>query len=316
MQQKGLLLTLFIFTAILTSCVTAKQKTNDELFTPSYISSRGYGKSAEASKSAALSELSRYFSSKISVKSVGKTLAVDGESHEKVEEVAQVLSDTKLFAVHYTKSEYNKNTKQYESVAYIEREEAWKIFEPKLKEKLKRFYNLYSEAAKETEPFLQLKLFNEAKKFREEALKLLQFAYALSPDKASLYSREEEALTKLDSDITLVKEQCTLCVKYNSTSKPLEGSVEKLLSKKGFILTDKKPRYICTVSITENKTENAAGIFFSPSVTITITQTAEGAPLFSWSNTFRRMGASNESVAHERMYREIRNSMNEILDEE
>lgn len=295
------------------SCTTVKQDKNDELFTSDYISARGYGHSIDGSKSSALSELSRYFSTQINVHAVGKTVATDDGSQEQIEEIVQVLSNTELFAVHYTKPVYNKIAQQYEIIAYIDREEAWKIFEPKLREKLNLFYSIYQEAIASNEPFTQLQLLQKAEKYTADASKFLQFAYALSSEKSAQYSSENASLDNFNVNTIQAKSQCTISIKCSKTSEALKAAVEDILNKSNFTLTDNKPNYICTVELSENKSVMEAGVFFTPSIAITITSTVSGVDLFSWSNTFSRIGASSENVALQRMYDEVQKSIKELL---
>ena len=101
-----------------------------------YIRAVGGGASADEAKRSALAELSAYFSQTVKTETVAvSSLYNNSEKVEKKQAVNQkvkITSQTELFSVHYTETFHDKKAKSYSVCAYIPRNEAWSILEPKL----------------------------------------------------------------------------------------------------------------------------------------------------------------------------------------
>lgn len=306
---------IFLISCILCSCVsTPKPKTTglteDELFSSAYIAARGYGESEEASCQNALAALSRYFSSQIKVETAQKTIVQESVSQSRLEDITRVLSDTELFAVHYTKPKFNKTAKQYEVISYINRDEALKIYEPKIKEAIKPFLAIYSQAEIQRDLFKKTIFYLQAKNIvqNNSALKVLQFLHVLSPDEAENYADVEDKIINLNAKIKEIQTKCTVSVTLTGAMpEQIKTSIEEVLLNLGFPLSNKNTQaaYICKTKLAENKSELQAGVFFTPDLSIDIVSQQTDELVFSYKKSFARMGASTEVTAKKRMEHNI-----------
>jgi len=286
-----------------------------------YIAVRGYGQDAVSAEHNALAGVSRYFSSRISVNTAEKTLVTDHGSKSRLEDVTRILSDTTLFAVRYTKARFNKEQKNYEVIAYINREEAWQIYAPKVQQAAEAFSGLYAMGKQQNSDFRQALFLLQARELAlsSDLRSMLQFAYALYPESITIFADVQENLDTLPILLKNAQAQYTVQVHcIDDDTSQITAAVREILTDLGFSVTadQQAARYVCTLDLTKHKKELPAGIFFTPSLTITIFEN-QRTPLFSYSKTWNRIGASTESAAQQRMFHavitELRNSLPSAL---
>lgn len=286
-----------------------------------YIAVRGYGQDAVSAEHNALAGVSRYFSSRISVNTAEKTLVTDHGSKSRLEDVTRILSDTTLFAVRYTKARFNKEQKNYEVIGYINREEAWQIYAPKVQQAAEAFSGLYAMGKQQNSDFRQALFLLQAREAAQSSdlRSMLQFAYTLYPKSITIFADVQENLDTLPILLKNIQAQHTVQVHCtDDDTSQITAAVREILTDLGFSVTadQQAARYVCALDLTKNKTALPAGIFFIPSLTITIFEN-QRTPLFSYSKTLNRIGASTESAAQQRMFHavitELRNSLPSAL---
>ena len=128
----------------------------DILNNRAYIAQLGYGSTKDSAESNALAALSKFFQMNISVQAKEQTILNDSNFETTLSEEVFVQSYTELFAVHYTKPKYDKKQKQYEVIAYIDRKEAWIIYEPKINDCTSQFEQFYSDAISQNDAILKI----------------------------------------------------------------------------------------------------------------------------------------------------------------
>ena len=148
--------------------VSAPFFAEDYLGSPDFIAQRGFGKSEAEARQNALAALSRFFQVSISVNSAERTTVIDTDSRTSISEEVFVNSKAELFAVHFTKARFDRKQKIYETTAFIDREEAWKICRPRIESDLKTFEDFWSNAEKQKETLLKITEFSKAGKFADK----------------------------------------------------------------------------------------------------------------------------------------------------
>ena len=283
-----------------------------------YIAYRGYGASREAAESSARAQISRYFSMHIHVTTTAERVLVsDGTSSAKITEETFVESQTELFAVHYTAPVFSKERGTYELVAYIDRAEAWGMYEPKLRQRADEYSAWLEQARTETSPFLRaLRSYQALSCAQRNSLDaMLQFAAALYPDGAALYEQTRNGLAALPATAAQYAAQCPVLIE--SESAVVKDAVAAVLGKARFVVTDDalKAAVRCAVGVTENRQEREAGTFYTPSVSLVFSDALAdgGKPLFSYEANLERTGARNPQVAQQRAYAKIANHIQDSL---
>ena len=299
------------------SCLCFSLFAEDVLNNPAYISQTGYGGTKESAQNNALSALSKFFQMKISVSEVEHTQMTNDEVDSSITEEVFVQSQTELFAVHYTKPKYDKKQKIYEVTAYIDREEAWQIYEPKIQDCVSSFESFYFNANSKTDSFLKMAGLSKAYvNARQNKLsKKLDFAQILSPDQAAQFDATRNHLSEIEASVHKLAKQCSFFILCeNDFDETVLRAVGEFLSKFGIVIGDKKSEYLCSVKIIENKQALPAGTFYSPSFSLKISCVDE--VLFSSEGQLKKIGAKNGDVAKQRAYQAIAQSIQDTLKKE
>jgi hypothetical protein len=260
-----------------------------------------------------LSAISRYFKQNISENTASlTTVNSEGQSNNTINNEVFIKSQTELFAVHYSQSYFNEPSNEWETVAYIDRDEAWKIFEPQLKEKTDVLDSLYSDAESEPDFFRKAILFSRANKYAEENNmgQILSFALTLHPGFSSFYSFIREELADIPVKIARAKD---FSLTYIDCEKDFGNIMLSGISKalEGFSVTTDKDEaiYVCKAELTENMSELPAGTFYKPVVSINIM--GKNGGIYSFTTELGRVGASDRDIAKRRMYLAVANAIQE-----
>jgi hypothetical protein len=217
-----------------------------------------------------------------------------------------------LFAVQYTEPWYNKTASQWETVAYINRANAWEIFEPNLRQKTNAFNAMVDKAENQHEPFRKILLYIAASELaqKEELLSSFYFADVLYPLGASFFDDTRTLLSELPAKIQDKKTSSTIYVECEGD---FDGSVytavTAVFGNANFPITKEKSKaaYTSLVTIGENVQTLSAGTFYYPTITVTIVGKTDAVA--SYSKSLDRVGASDAAVAKRRAYTAIANEI-------
>ena len=186
----------------------------DILNNPAYIAQLGYGLTKDSAESNALAALSKFFQMNISVQAKEQTILNDSNFETTLSEEVFVQSYTELFAVHYTKPKYAKKQKQYEVIAYIDRKEAWIIYEPKINDCTSQFEQFYFDAISKNDAILKIaglsKAYQNAKE--NELYQKLDFAQILNPNQAEKFSETRNHLLEIEPMLRRIAKQCSISI--------------------------------------------------------------------------------------------------------
>jgi hypothetical protein len=277
-----------------------------------YIAQRGYGVDHQSAQMDSLETISRYFSTHIETKMQEVIMITDERSSGILKNETFIKSQTNLFAVNYTEPWYNRSTEKWEVVAYINRIEAWTIYEPELRRKADTFNTMYKEAERQDEHFMKILFYSNANdlSIKEELLENLAFANILYPPGASFFDDTLICLSKIPSRIEGLKPLITL---YIDCETDFDNSIYTVIStifaSQGFPVTKEEMQaaYFCKVSVNENEQILTAGVFYYPAINIYISN--RNKVIFSYSRALNRSGASNEDIARRRTYDAISNEI-------
>ena len=284
---------------------------------PNFIAQGGFGKSEVEAQQNALSSLSNFFQMTISVNSMEKTTVADAGSYSTIFEEVFVQSKTELFAVHFTKAKFDRKQKIYETIAFIDREEAWKVYKPKLENNINSFEDFYSNAQNQKEVLLQVTGLQKAEKFAKEnnLEDNLNFALIIYPESECFYEKTRNHISRIEP---LIKQLCgTFTIQIecendfnNSAVQAAKSTFEKI----GIFTTESGGEYVCCIKIRLNKKNLPAGYFYTPAVTIEVLNGER--IIFSSSEQMAKIGAKNKQVAEQRAYFAISECVSDLLNKE
>ena len=290
----------------------------DFINNPAYIAQKGFGSSQTEAENAALASLSKFFQMSIAVEAKEYTTVTNAASQSTMSEDISVKSETDLFAVHYTKAKFDKKQKLYEVTAYIDREEGWRIYKPRLEEAIRPFEKFYSDAQNQSEPILQIVGFSKAlKSARETELsKKCDFAMILNPDEMTFYEQSRENLSELQPRIRKLCSKCSVFISCETDyENRIEQAVAAYFSACGISVSkNENSTYKVIVTVNENSQTLPAGMFFTPSYKFEII--GDGNIFFSCAKELKKTGAKNEAVAKQRAFSAVATSIKQNLNEE
>ena len=275
----------------------------------SYIAAVGYGASAEEAAAMADAELGRYFSQSVetSVQAEQVAVSVSGMTTDErnIRRQTVITSSVELFAVRHTEPWRGQKAAQYAVCAYIDRAEAWQVFEPKLQAAFQRFTALHEEARRQEDAFRSLLAYGAALSCAEQdgLSDLILFSHVLFPSGARQYQSAQDMLASVPADMKRLADGCSIAVECASDCGGVVASaVAASFARLGIAVSGGSggAGYVCTVDVAENRQELPAGTFYTPSVRITVV--SKGASVHTYSRTAAKTGARNADVARQRAY--------------
>lgn len=273
-----------------------------------YIASVGRGETASGAEQNALEGISKYFSMHINVTSEEQTVSDNSGTNSILTDTSFITSETNLFAVHYETPRYDKSQKLYETVAWIDREEAWTIYEPQLTSVTVSFEKLFDSASTENDSLRKAVSYASAQKYAEQndMERKLTFAAILYPASTGLYSRPTELMSEIPSLIASLLAQISVSIECSSDSDDCIKNAA-LLSLQKFQLSStvskEEDQYVCSIKIEENRQNLTAGTFYVSSYTVSFIN--KGIAVLSCVGKIKKVGARSPGVAHVRAYKEL-----------
>jgi hypothetical protein len=279
-----------------------------------YIAQQGRGEDRAAAEDDALGQISRFFASEIESQNtrIQRSREQNDAQTSTTERVSEIYvrSQTELFSVRYSEPWYNAAEKQWHIVAYIERDEAWVIYEPRARREADKFLQLYHAAQQAAETIRQYGIYGTALNlFDTDVAPVVFFAETLHPAKAASAFRDvEEALAAIPAAMEEARSRSYISIKCDRDYEDrILAAAEKCFSVLGFPV-QKAPAgaaAVCAVGVTENETLSGGSsspvYSFRPSASITLTG-KEGV-LFSWnSQPIDRVTTATREVGRRRAY--------------
>jgi hypothetical protein len=276
-----------------------------------YIAQRGEGGSRQEAELAALAAISYYFESEINAGQSSRRVWTEqngvtaAESRTETETI--VRSQTRLVAVRYAEDPWqNPATGQWETVAYLDRNEAWILYEAQAKTVSDTLLALVKGAENETEAFVRAVRFGMAAVYAagEEFTAVREFAQVLYPAKAqALFGGADAAVSALPEKIDAARRNARVFI---DCSPDMDGLVAAAAAAawgaEGFpVERDRKAAAcVCVIRVDEGEQRLDSGVFYNPALQAAVNG-ASGA-LFSFTVKAPRQSGINPDVAKRRAY--------------
>jgi hypothetical protein len=287
-----------------------------------YIAQRGEGNTRQEAELAALSAISYYFESEISAEQssrsvwTGQNGVTNAES--RTEENTLVRSQTRMVAVRYAEDPWlNPAAGVWETVAYLDRNEAWTLYEPQAKTVSDALLVLVNAAEAEAEPFSRALRFGAASSYAEgaEFNAVRDFAQVLHPAKAGAFFGEaDQARSALPERVYSARQGATVFIDCPAD---LDGlvyqAITAALGSEGFPVERNRDAAscLCLVRVDEGVQKLDSGTFYNLSLSAVVNG-ASGA-VFSFTAQAPRQGAINPEVAKRRAYTALAAALGEAF---
>jgi hypothetical protein len=287
-----------------------------------FIAQRGRGETREAAELAAAAEIARFFTSQISVSSGYSNVITqqNGEAAESSQTSAEtfVRSQIDLFGIRYAQDAfYSRGEKQWHTLAYIDRNEAWTVYEPRFKQQADAFEALYTAAENESGRFRKVLRFEAARAYTRgrDFTEAEAFGQILNPQKMNA------SFGGIRAEIAAIPQKTDNAKRNAAVFIDCPGDFESLvtnafslaLSKEGFPIAKNRngAAVVCAVSIDEGRQQRDLGIFYYPSLRAVFSDVS-GA-LFTFNAAADRASAVTPDVAKRRAYTALAGKVKEKL---
>jgi hypothetical protein len=276
-----------------------------------YIAQTGRGKTKNGAELAALSEIAYYFVSQISAERSTSQSFTSGTAGNTVssqtDEKTKVESQLKLAVLRYAEIPYfDEAEDEYVTVAYIDRDEAWGVYEKNVAAQTGAFLELARSAEAENDPFSAALRYRAAEAFAraEEFTGVWDFALILHPAKAAAAYRESEAVIAAIPEKLYTARRAS--VVFIDCPEDYEGLIYqaavKAFSAEGFTVEAERnaAESVCAIRIDGGLQETGGGFMYYPALSASIT--GKGGVILSFSVQAERIGAVRPEVAKRRAY--------------
>jgi hypothetical protein len=276
-----------------------------------YIAERGYGQTREAAETAAATAVARYFSSQIrsSVSERATETRQDGIASQSYEaEIASyVTSELSIAGLRYAPDAfYNKAASQWETVAYIDRAEAWALYEPRFARLIAAFRALYQAAEAEGDPFKKALRLGAARAYAQgadfEAAE--SFGQILHPAKMNAaFSAVRGDIASLPQKTDAARRNATVYIDCPTDFESLVANAfSRALIAEGFPVAKARAEaaVVCAVTVDEGMQQRELGVFYFPSLQAVFT--GSSGALFTYNASAERASAVTPDVAKRRAY--------------
>jgi hypothetical protein len=242
-----------------------------------YIAQRGRGKTRAAAEAAAALEIARYITSQVSGTQGYRMTSTEtnGRGAEKTETVneARVKTEIDLFGIRYADGAfYDAARREWHAAAYIEREDAWQVYKPRVQAQADSFLKLYNAAETEEDTFKKVMRYETANAYtaKDEFTNAFIFGQILSPsDMNRDYAAVRAAVSALPQKIDNAKRGATV---YIDCSPDFEERITQAFAEcfraQGFAVskTQSGAAAVCEVTVSEGEQKRELGVFYHPSL--------------------------------------------------
>jgi hypothetical protein len=291
-----------------------------------YIAQQGQGSTRQEAELAALNGISFYFESEItseitaeeSFRQSGTGEESRSSAESRLHTSTLVRSQTRLLAVRYAEDPWvNPATGAWETAAFIDREEAWALYEPEAAKVRDTLLSLSGAAEQEGESFLRALRFNLAAAYggSPDFNAVRGFAQILHPGRARLMFAETDAIRSALPEKSYSARQGAAV--FIDCPNDLDGLVSTAaataLGAWGFPVEQNREAAscVCLIRVDPGAQTMESGTFYTPSLTGTVSGGA-GA-VFSFTAQAPRQGAINPEVGRRRAYTALAAALGEAF---
>ena len=277
-----------------------------------YIKQKGRGDSVKQAETAALSAMSRYFLTGIRDVSTER-VSVDSEGRysSTIEEETFIRSEIELFALRYTDpwlAGGAVTSGKWETVAYIDRAEAWINYEPKAQKQADAFTALFEAAENERDPLKRFFAYRAAEQYTASSdyRTTMEFGQKLAPEQMnSAFAEVRVTVAKIPQKMNEAKKAANIFVAVDTDNEgALNAALAKALGCEGWAVAKSRAgaAAVCAATVTEGVQKSDMSTFYFPKISITLRSTGGGGDVFSFSIEAAKQGAINPDIAKVRAY--------------
>ena len=283
-----------------------------------YIAQRGQGATRAAAEAQAASELARFLTSQISVSRGYQIVTTNAGENISTHDEAYINSQINLFGIRYADDAYyRKDLREWRTVAWIERAEAWAVYGPGFRRQADSFLALFNAAEDEKDTFKKALLFMAADSFsRTSAFEDANlFGQILDPGRMNTeFGLVRTNLAALPQKLDSAKRSASVYIDCPLDFESLvSNAFAASFSALGFPVasTPNNAAAVCRITVDEGMQQRDLGIFYNPSLRAVITGLS--GTIFSYTAEAERASAVTPDVAKRRAYQSLADEVNKTF---
>ena len=268
-----------------------------------YIARIGTGDSAQTAGLLAEGALGTYFTHTVQSSTTARQTMTSAantstSSSRTIERTVTLESLMELAAVHKTNPYFDRESSHYVCCAFINREEAWHLYEGRLLSEREHFQAFFKSAEDEQDYLKRMMLLKKADNASQNYLSALDFARLLSPAREAAYAKDRLAIARLESEWEKAKKEAAM---YVTVKKDMSGRISRcmtaLLAGEGFMLAASPSQAVYTVlvEVEPNKMRHADMLTAEPGISVAIRN--GDRQFFSYAKSLERISGFSEAEA-------------------
>lgn len=285
-----------------------------------FLARIGSGATETLARMNADSELSLYFSAKIE----STVLASENYLNQNDRTSAQrqivksslLEGNSDLAALRHTDFYFDEKHKIYTVCAYINRNEAWNLIEPKLSAVSDSINSLYAESKEQSEKFLRIIQLNDALQKSDEFYNLYFLAAGIVLQKAKAFSATQKIIQSAQNESARLKQESVILVNVKGDdSGRIKTKITEILSKGGFAVTSSRSEsslYTADTAVNAEISENGGFFVSYPQISVSI-RTAAGKTLSSFAKQLEKVASYTKESCRAMALSRIENELEENL---
>jgi len=254
-----------------------------------YLAEKGLGKTTAEAEIAASRAISRYISTTIASQLKEEArLFGSGPTEIFSTDITVIESELELPTIRYATAWFNKLEAQWETIAYINRDEAWTTaYEAELRRLVETFFNIYGKAEVERDPVRRFAIYRGAQNYYAQNLTRQRvIASRIHPAKAQAFFADlDRALSELPRKLDDARLRAVIFIHTNNDDQNRIGQIfERALNDENFRLTRNRAEAAAVLTVTVNIGETAGANSFSFNPVIMASLAGTGGIHFSYNS--------------------------------
>jgi len=279
-----------------------------------FIAQRGRGATRAAAEADAAAAIARFLNSEVvsRIAVLEQGWEQNGESGARTEIEAEIFvqAEMQLFGVrHVPDAWFDRAQREWNTVAYINRAEAWQVYGPRFRQQAQAFAALFEAAGAESDPFRRALRYTRAQDFArspdfQAAQGMGQLLHPAAMDAEFAEAREMLAALPQRAGNARMSAPVFIDIPLDFESL-VQGAFSRRFAALGFPVTNSRSAAaaVSHVTVEEGRQERQLGIFYFPQVRAVISSPA-GA-LFTFSAEGGQQAAVTPDVARRRAYQAL-----------
>lgn len=325
-MKRNIFVSFFLFSVVYVFAAQPQWLSDLESVYPDakYLAAVCSGKTEKEAKENAMAEITSYFGSSVSSKVTANTSAVQfningSETTQKTKSVNENITieyaDTKLYGLEYAESYYDKKSKCYFSLAFINRQKVTNQLLPKIENLKLDFENFYDMAQAEinTEPFSAFKNLNLASSKGKELESYIEYLRVINLAQTKNYQTVSKKIINCKKQIENCKNNCVFFINFDGDEENIITNVIKSsFGKYKFIFCDniEAANYLIVVTAKDNEQieENFGTVVYTENPTIYFSLLNKNTSSVVYSETSavkQKQSAISRNAARKKCYTEI-----------